>query len=101
MVGGHNTNNLWYADDTVLLAESEKDLQRLLDIVIEQSKKKGLSINCKKAKCMVFCKRERPRCRLKMCEIEIKQVGKFNYLGEHNNRRCTVRCRNQTTDRNS
>ena len=40
VVGGHNINNLRYAHDTVLLAESEKDLQRLLDIVVEQSKKK-------------------------------------------------------------
>ena len=81
VVGGHNINNLRYADDTVLMAESENDLQRLLDIVVEQSKKKGLYINCKKTECMVVCKRERPRCRLKIGEFEIKQVGKYNYLG--------------------
>ena len=54
---------------------------RLLDIAVEQSKKEGLFINCKKTECIVVCKRERPRCRLKIGEIEIKQVRKFNYLG--------------------
>ena len=45
VVGGHNINNLRYADDTVLLAESEKRSTKVLDIIVEQSKKIGLSIN--------------------------------------------------------
>ncbi|GFO09204.1 endonuclease-reverse transcriptase [Plakobranchus ocellatus] len=36
-IGGSNINNLRYADDTVLIAENEKDLQQLLDIVKEES----------------------------------------------------------------
>ena len=47
-IGGYNINNLWYAGDTVLIAESEKELHDLLDKVAEESKKRGLSINCKK-----------------------------------------------------
>ena len=47
-VGGHNITNIRYADDTVLLAESAQDLQKLLDVVVKESERKGLSLNCKK-----------------------------------------------------
>ena len=47
-VGGHNINNLRYADDTVLISENEKDLQQLLNIVESKSKEKGLELNSKK-----------------------------------------------------
>ncbi|GFN95634.1 endonuclease-reverse transcriptase [Plakobranchus ocellatus] len=40
-VGGQNINNLRYADDTVLIAENEENLQKLLNIVEEESRKKG------------------------------------------------------------
>ncbi|GFN98469.1 retrovirus-related pol polyprotein line-1 [Plakobranchus ocellatus] len=52
-IGGSNINNLRYADDTVLIAENEKDLQQLLDIVKEESEKKGLELNRKKTEVMV------------------------------------------------
>jgi len=48
VIGGHNVNNIRYADDTVLLAESQEKLQDLLDKVVDTSRKKGLTINCKK-----------------------------------------------------
>ena len=48
VVGGHNINNIRYADDTVLIADSEEKLKELLDKVVEESKNKGLSINCKR-----------------------------------------------------
>ena len=41
---GENLNNLRYRDDTSLLAGSEEDLQRLLNIVVEESEKLGLSL---------------------------------------------------------
>ena len=42
---GENINNLRYADDTTLLAESEEDLKSLLMKVKEESEKVGLKIN--------------------------------------------------------
>ncbi|KAK3769432.1 hypothetical protein RRG08_066439 [Elysia crispata] len=42
---GENLNNLRYADDTSLLAGSEEDLQRLLNIVVEESERLALSLN--------------------------------------------------------
>ena len=50
-------NNLRYADDTVLIAENEKDLQILLDIIIKESHRKGLELNCKKTEVMVVSRK--------------------------------------------
>ena len=81
-VGGQNITNLRYADDTILLAESVEDLQKLLDVVVRESELKGLSINCKKTECMfVSKKKDIPRCSLKVkdqiedakCMKEIKR----------------------------
>ena len=47
-----NTNNLRYADDTTLMAESEEELKSLLMKVKEESEKVGLKLNIKKAKIM-------------------------------------------------
>jgi len=45
-VGGHNTNHLRYADDTVLVADSSQKLQSLLDkVVAESAKVMGMSLN--------------------------------------------------------
>ena len=45
------------ADDTVLIADSEENLQRLLDITIEKSEEMGLTLNVKKTECMVISKK--------------------------------------------
>ena len=45
-------NNLRYADDTTLMAESEEELKRLLIRVKEESEKAGLKLNIQKAKIM-------------------------------------------------
>ena len=47
-------NNLRYADDTTLMAESEEELKRLLIRVKEESEKAGLKLNIQKAKIMAF-----------------------------------------------
>ena len=44
-VNGQNINNLRYTDDTVLIADSQKQLHRILDILIEESEEKGLELN--------------------------------------------------------
>ena len=48
-----NINNLRYADDTTLMAESDKELKSLLMKVKEESKKVGLKLNIQKTKIMV------------------------------------------------
>ena len=49
-----NINNLRYADDTILMAESEEELKSLLRKVKEESGKVGLKLNIQKSKIMAF-----------------------------------------------
>ncbi|GFO12756.1 endonuclease-reverse transcriptase [Plakobranchus ocellatus] len=81
-IGGSNINNLRYADDTVLIAENEKDLQQLLDIVKEESEKKGLELNRKKTEVMVVSrKQELPIINIYIKGTRLKQKDQFKYLG--------------------
>ena len=47
-IAGRNINNLRYADDTTLMAESEEELKSLLTKVKEESEKVGLKLNFRK-----------------------------------------------------
>ena len=51
-IAGRNINNLRYADDTTLMAESEEELKSLLLQVKEESEKVGLKLNIQKTKIM-------------------------------------------------
>ena len=51
-ISGRNINNLRYADDTTLMAESEEELKNLLMKVKEESEKVGLKLNIQKTKIM-------------------------------------------------
>ena len=51
-IAGRNINNLKYADDTTLMAESEEELKSLLMTVKEESEKVGLKLNIQKMKIM-------------------------------------------------
>ena len=51
-IAGRNINNLRYADDTTLMAESEEELKSLLIKVIEESEKVGLKLNIQKTRVM-------------------------------------------------
>ena len=51
-IAGRNINNLRYADDTTLMAESEEELKSLLMKVKKETKKAGLKLNIQKTKIM-------------------------------------------------
>ena len=51
-IAGRNTNNLRYADDTTVMAESEEELKTLLIKVKEESDEAGLKFNIQKTKIM-------------------------------------------------
>ena len=53
-IAGRNINNLRYADDTTLMAESKEEGKSLLMKVKEESEKVGLKLNIQKTKIMVF-----------------------------------------------
>ena len=48
-IGGRVINNLRYAEDTVILAKTEHELQHLMNIVVQQSEQKGLFLNIAKS----------------------------------------------------
>ena len=52
VIAGRNINNLRYADDTTLMAESKEELKSLLMKVKEESEKAGLKLNIQKTKIM-------------------------------------------------
>jgi len=52
-IAGRNINNLKYADDTTLMAESKEELKSLLMKVKEENEKAGLKLNIQKTKIMV------------------------------------------------
>ena len=54
-IAGRNVNNLRYADDITLMAESEEQLRSLLMKVKEESEKIGLKLNIQKTKIMASC----------------------------------------------
>ena len=54
-IAGRNINNLRYAEDTTLMAESEEELKSLLMKVKEDSEKAGLILNIRKTKIMASC----------------------------------------------
>ena len=73
-IAGRNTNNLRYADDTTLMAESEEELKSLLMKVKEESKKAGLKLNIQKTKITA----SNP---ITLWEIDGETVADFIFLG--------------------
>ena len=82
IIGGRIINNIRYADDTVLIADSEQDLQHLVDAVVAHSEQLGLELNCKKTQIMVVTKKnDIPRCNIHVNGNILQQVDRYNYLG--------------------
>lgn len=69
-----------YADDAVLLANNEDDLQRLLHLFNVTAKKYNMTISTEKTKCLVTSKNP-VRCKLEVDGNIIEQVMTFRYLG--------------------
>lgn len=79
-----NINNLRFADDTVLIADSEDKLQNLVNVTNISSLKKGMELNVKKTECMVITKKketEIPNCNILVNGVKLEQVKTFKYLG--------------------
>ena len=76
-IAGGNINNLRYADDTTLMAESEEELKNFLMKVKEESEKVGLKLNIQKTKIMASGP-------ISSCEIDgetVETVSDFIFLG--------------------
>ena len=73
-IAGRNINNLRYADDTTLMAESEEELKCLFMKVKEESEKVGLKLNIQKTKIMASSS-------ITSWEIDGETVSDFIFLG--------------------
>ena len=76
-IAGRNINNLRYADDTTLLAESEEELKNLLMRAKEESEKFGLKVNIQKTKIMA----SGPITSLQINGETVETVAEFIFLG--------------------
>ena len=83
-ISGNIVNNLRYADDTVLIADNEQDLQNIVDTIHRQSKEFGLDMNVKKTKTMAISRKaEIPRVSITVNNNILEQVKEFTYLGQN------------------
>ena len=76
-IAGRNINNLRYADDTTLMAESEEKLKSLLMKVKKESEKVGLKLNIQKTKIMACC----PITSWEIDGETVETVADFIFLG--------------------
>ena len=76
-IAGRNINNLRYADDTTLKAESEEELKSLLMKVKEESEKFGLNLNIEKTKIMA----SGPITSWEIDGETVETVSDFNFMG--------------------
>ena len=74
---GRNINNFRYADDTILMAESEEELKSFLLKVKEESEKVGLKLNIQKTKVMASGP-------ITLWQIDGEIVADFIFLGSKN-----------------
>ena len=76
-IAGRNTNNLRYADDTMLMTESEEELKSLFKRVREESEKVGLKLNIQKTKIMA----SGPITSWEIDGETVETVSEFMFLG--------------------
>jgi sorting nexin-29 len=81
-VSGQIINNLRYADDIVIVAESSEQLQRMANSVHRTCCKYKLKINASKTKAMVFSRRQELTL-ISLGATTVEQVDAFKYLGVH------------------
>ena len=93
---GRNLNNLRYADDTVLMAENEQQLQLIVDKVNQVGRLYGMEMNVKKTKTMVISKNsDKQTIKIKIDGKVLEQVDKYVYLGQliNNDANCDTEIR--------
>ena len=102
-IAGRNINNLKYADDTILMAESKEELKSLLMKVKEESEKVGLKLNIQKTKIMA----SGPTTSWQIDEETMETVTDFIFLGSkitadgdcsHESKRCLLHGRKAMTN---
>ncbi|KAL1446308.1 hypothetical protein WDU94_012325 [Cyamophila willieti] len=81
LINGERINNIRYADDTIVFADSQEGLHRLVNKIAMISSKYGLDINSKKTKFMVITKVRNDNAQLTINNQQIERVQHTMYLG--------------------
>jgi len=82
IINGKIINNLRYADDTVLIAGSIENLQKILNKVVTAIVNLGLNLNARKTKYMVIDKEQNPTNMIRLKNVPLDKVQKITYLGQ-------------------
>ena len=80
-VDGYKLKDLRFADDIALIADSENDLQTLIERVHDVSKKYGMAISIPKTKAMIFSHGDQLQVNIQLDDTSLDQVNRFKYLG--------------------
>ena len=81
VINGKGFTNIRYADDTVILADSEQNLQRMLNNIVRVCKDFGMELNDKKTKVMIIEKKPQTRIKIVVNDKQLEQVKDYRYLG--------------------
>ena len=100
IINGKVINNIRFADDTVIIASSAEELQRLLSRTSTFCEQYGLKINVKKTKYMIITKGTDIQANINLLGRQIERVQKYKYLGtwitENNEQTTEIRTRIET-----
>ena len=80
-VDGYKLKDARFADDIALIADSENDLQTLIERVHDVSKKYGMEISIPNTKGMIFSHEYQLQVNIKLDDTSLDQVNRFKYLG--------------------
>ena len=80
-INGKLLNNIRYADDTIIIAENNNDLQNLLTTITDIGEEYGLRINARKTKVMVISRAGDVSVNIYLKNQKLEQVDKYKYLG--------------------
>ena len=76
-----NITNIRYADDTIILADSEHQLQHMIDTLGATCEQYGMAMNVKKTKTMIVEKTPQKQCEVNVKGQRLTQVKQYKYLG--------------------
>ncbi len=82
-LNGIGITNIRYADDTILIADSEDKLQRMLNKVVDACSNFGMELNVKKTKVMVIEKMPSSIIEVKVNNNNLEQLQNYMYLGAY------------------